>query len=354
MMQKKRIVLWIFSLLALLFIAACSESGSQEAGGEENTENNSEENSEESDSAEEVVLRLGHGTATNSLYHEGSEKFKELVEEKTDGQVTVELYPDGQLGHDNELTEGMSMGSIEMGMIGVEPITTMAPKLKAVNLPFLFTDRENAYEVLDGEIGQEMVENLPDEQGIRVLGYFENGFRHISNSKGEIESPDDLEDLDIRTPESSVSLAIFEALGANPTPMSFGELYTGLEQGTVDGQENPVSLIYTTKFYEVQDYVSITGHMYSPMVLTISEQQWQNLSKEQQEAVQTAADEAKDYERELSAEQEAEYIESLKEEGVTISEPELEPFIEATESVYDKFEEDFDPDFYERLLEATK
>lgn len=351
-MQKTKTLFWLLSLCAVLLLAACgSETATEETGGDEAAENGEEA---ATDNGEEVVLRLGHGTATSSLYHAGAEKFKELVEESTDGQVRVEVYPDGQLGHDRDLTEGMNMGTIEMGMIGLEPLTSMAPKLKAVNLPFLFTDRETAYEVLDGELGQEMVENLPGEHGIRVLGYFENGFRHISNSRTEIKTPEDLNGLAIRTPESSVSLAIFNALGANPTPMSFGELYTGLEQGTVDGQENPAALIYTTAFYEVQDYVSLTGHMYSPMVLTISEQKWSSLSPELQEAIVEAADGAKDYERQLSAEQEAEYIELLKEEGVTITEPELEPFVEATQSVYDEFESDFDPDFYERLLEATR
>lgn len=180
------------------------------------------------------------------------------------------------------------------------------------------------------------------------------GFRHISNSKGEIHTPEDLKGLAIRTPESAVSLAIFRALGANPTPMSFGELYTGLEQGTVDGQENPAALIYTAKLFEVQDYVSLTGHMYSPMVLAISERKWSSLSTEIQEIIQQAADQAKDYERKLSAEQEADYIEKLKEEGVTVTEPDLDAFIEATKSVHEEFDPEYGAEFYQRLLEATR
>ncbi|SFM19092.1 TRAP transporter substrate-binding protein [Salibacterium qingdaonense] len=346
----------LISFLALLVITACSQSESG-SGQEENTDGSGQEENTESsgdDENDEIVLRLGHGTATNSLYHKGSEKFKELVEEKTDGEITVELYPDGQLGHDRDLTEGMDMGTVEMGMIGVEPLTSMAPKLQAVNLPYLFTDRETAYEVLDGEIGQEMVENLPEESGMRVLGYFENGFRNVSNSQQPIEEPEDLNGLDIRTPESDVSLSIFNALGANPTPMDFGELYTGLEQGTVDGQENPVSLIYTAKLYEVQDYVSLTNHMYSPMVLAISEQTWSSLSSEQQDIVMEASDEAKQYERELSQEEEANYIDMLKEEGTNINEPETEPFEEATQEVYEEYKGDFDEEFYEKLMEATE
>ncbi|ARK28648.1 2,3-diketo-L-gulonate-binding periplasmic protein YiaO precursor [Halalkalibacter krulwichiae] len=247
----------------------------------------------------------------------------------------------------------MGLGTIEMGMVGVEPVTTLVPKLQAVNLPYVFTDRETTYSVLDGEIGAEMVEELPEKSGIRVLGYFENGFRHISNSKGEINSLEDLKGLAIRTSESPVSLSIFRSLGANPTPMSFGELYTGLQQGTVDGQENPVSLFYTSGFYEIQDYLALTRHMYSPMLLVISEQKWAGLSPEIQAAIQEASDGARDYERQLSQQQEEEYIQKVRDEGVTITEPDLAPFIEASKDVYLEFEDAFGADFYERLLEAT-
>lgn len=338
--MKKKLGLLVIGLIALISIVGCSQDSASDGNGD------SGDNS--------VVLRLGHGTATNSLYHAGAEKFKDLVEEKTDGQVTIELFPDGQLGHDKELTDGMGLGTIDMGMVGVEPVTTMAPKLQAINLPYLFTDRETAYSVLDGEIGQEMVQELPEQSGVRILGYFENGFRHISNSNGEINSIEDLKGLKIRTPESAVSLAIIEALGANPTPMSFGELYTGLQQGTVNGQENPAALFYTSKFYEVQDHLALTRHMYSPMLLAISEEKWASLSTELQEAIQEAADEAKEYERNLSKEQEEEFIEKAKEEGVTVTEPNLDSFIEATKDVHLEFDADYGADFYESLMEATK
>lgn len=340
--MRKKLWLLIIGLLALISVVGCSKDSPVNKEGSPDNED------------EVVVLRLGHGTATNSLYHAGAEKFQELVTEKTDGKVKIDLFPDGQLGHDKELTDGMGLGTIDMGMIGVEPVTTMEPKLQAINLPYIFKDRETAYSVLDGEIGQAMVAGLPEQSGVRILGYFENGFRHISNSIGEIQSVEDLKGLKIRTPESTVSLAIFEALGANPTPMSFGELYTGLQQGTVNGQENPAALFYTSKFFEVQDHIALTRHMYSPMLLAISEQKWSSLSSELQNAIQMAADEAKDYERILSQQQEEEFIEKVKEEGVTVSEPNLDSFIEATKDVHLKFDKYYGADFYEKLMEATK
>lgn len=344
-MQKKYLTLLFMIALSLLVVVGCSDSSS----------NTSENGSTDSgSSAEPIVLKLGHGTATDSLYHIGAEKFKELVEEKTEGKVTVELFSDGKLGHDKDLVEGMKLGTIQAGMIGVEPLTNIAPKLKATNLPYIFADRETAYKVLDGEVGQEMVENLPSEQGVRILGYFENGFRNVTNSRNEILTPEDLKGLKIRTPDSPVSLAIFNALGANPTPMSFGELYTALEQGTVDGQENPLALIHSSKLYEVQEYVSLTGHIYSPMVLAISEKTYQDLGEELQKLVQEAADEAKEYERTVSEEQESELISALEAEGVKISEPDKAPFIEATKDVHLEFDAEYGADFYERLIEATK
>lgn len=303
---------------------------------------------------DKIVLKLGHGTSTTSLYHAGAEKFKEVLEKNSNGQFEVQLFSDGKLGHDRDLVEGMKLGTIQMGMIGVEPLTNVAPKLKAINLPFIFTERATAYKILDGEIGQEMVADLPQKQGNRVLGYFENGFRNITNSKHEVLTPKDLAGLKIRTPQSPVSLAIFKALGANPTPMSFGELYTALEQGTVDGQENPLALIYTAKLYEVQKYVSLTGHIYSPMVLVISEKTWSKLTPEQQKMIQEAADEAKKYERDLSAQQENDLIKKLEEKGVKISRPDVAPFVEATKDVHLEFDNEYGADFYEKLIKATK
>lgn len=342
-MKKRMIGLGLTILLVLSLMIGCTPAEAPQ-----------EDEDGESSVSEPIVLRIGHGTATDSLYHAGASKFKDLVEVKSDGQIKVELFPSGQLGNDLDLTEGMNLGTIEMGMIGLEPLTGIAPKMSVVNLPFLFPDRETAYRILDGEIGAEMAADLPGKHGIRVLDYFENGFRHVTNSKKPINTPEDLKGLKLRTPPSPVSLAIFKALGANPTPMAFGELYTALEQKTVDGQENPLALIYSSKFYEVQDYVSLTGHMYSPMALVISEKTWSKLSPELQQAVQEASNEARDYERQLSADQEAELVGKLEETGTKINKVDIAPFTEATRDVYLEFVDQFGADFYEKVMDAIK
>ncbi|MEK5269419.1 TRAP transporter substrate-binding protein [Aeribacillus sp. FSL K6-8394] len=350
-MKTKKIIFTLMVMFLITILFGCSQSTSTpDVGNRAEDTNNEVSKDVETDT---IVFKLGHGTPTNSLYHKGSEKFKELIEEKTNGNIKVEIYSDGSIGHDNDLVNLMKTGNVHMGMIGVEPLTTMAPKLKVVNMPYIFLDRESAYKVLDGEIGSEMVEELPEKHGIRVLAYFENGFRHVTNSKHEILTPDDLKGLKIRTPQSPVSMAIFKAFGANPVPMSFGELYTALEQKTVVGQENPLSLTYNNKFYEVQDYVSLTGHMYSPMVLTISEKVWAELSPELQKAVLEAANEARDFQRKLSAEEEEDLIKKLEEAGVTISRPDIKPFIEATKDVHNEFDGEYGSDFYKKVVEAV-
>lgn len=354
-MKKRKLGTFFVSLsLVLSALVGCSQSTSNNAQQQPSTPEAPKAEVKQEAKPEPVVLKLGHGTTKTSLYHKGSEKFKELVESKTNGQVKVDIYSDGTIGHDNDLVNFMKTANVQMGMLGVEPLVTLSPKLKVINLPYIFTDRETAYKVLDGELGAEMVAELPSKHGIRILSYFENGFRNVSNSKHEILTPADLNGLKIRTPQSPVSLAIFKALGSNPTPMNFGELYQALEQKIVDGQENPLANIYTNNLHEVQKFISLTGHMYSPMVLAISEKTWSQLSPELQKSVQEAANEARDYERKLSADEEADFVKKLEEAGVKISRPDIQPFIEATKDVHNEFDAEYGADFYQKVLDATK
>lgn len=294
-------------------------------------------------------IRLGHGAPADSLYQYGAEQFKKIVEEKTNGDIVVNIYPGGQIGHDRDLTEGIQLGTIEMGLIGTEPLTTFAPKMSVINLPYLFKDRDHAYGVLDGEIGDEIIAPL-EKQGIINLAWMENGFRNVTNSVREIETPADLKGLKIRTPNSPVSLAIFEALGANPTPMNFGEVYTALQQGTIDGQENPLALIYTSRFHEVNKYISLTRHIYSPCVLLISKKFFSSLPEDYQEIIKEAAIKARDMQRAESMRREQMYVDKLKEEGAIINEdPQVELFVEATSDVWKKFSDKFGEEIYLKI-----
>ena len=219
-----------------------------------------------------------------------------------------------------------------------------------LDLPYLFRDRDHAYKVLDGEIGDELASDLPSK-GLRLLAYWENGFRNVTNSVKPIEKPADLEGLKIRVPKNNTYVETFKEWGANVTTMAFGELYTALQQQTVDAQENPLAIIYTNKFYEAQKYLSLTHHFYGPAQVLISESTWGRLSPGMQEAVMNAAEEARDYERQLLKDKDAEYLANLKAEGMLINEVDRDAFVEAAKPVWEKYSDKFG-DLIQRIREV--
>lgn len=222
----------------------------------------------EGSAEEEIVLRFAHVLSPDHPYQLGAEKFKEVLEENAPQPVRVEIYPSAELGGERALTEGMQIGTIDISIVP-GTISSFEPKMGVFDLPYIFRDKEHAYKVLDGEIGEEVAADLPS-QGLRLLSYWENGFRHVTNSAGPIETPEDLNGLKIRVPENSIYIDTFIEWNANVTSMAFGELYTALQQQTIDAQENPLALIYTNKFYETQDYLSLTGHFYGPAHVVMS------------------------------------------------------------------------------------
>ncbi len=281
-----------------------------------------------------VILKCGTSTQPSHIYNKGVEHFEKIVEEKTDGEIDVQLFPAAQLGSERDMVEGLQLGSLEMTLTSTGPLGNFVPQVKLFNLPFLFKDRESCYKVLDGEIGEDIAK-LFLNVGIRSLGWYENGFRNITNSKRAIEKPADMEGLKIRVMEDDVFILTMKALGASPLPMAFGELYTALEQKTVDAQENPLAVIHSSRFFEVQKYLAMTGHFYSPAMLLIGEQTWRRLTPEQQKILQEASAEAKAYERKLSMEADQNLEAELKKEGMIVTHPDKEPFKKAVQSVYE-------------------
>ncbi|MGW8193736.1 MAG: TRAP transporter substrate-binding protein [Desulforhopalus sp.] len=280
-----------------------------------------------------TVLKLGTSTQPSHIYNLAAERFGEIVAEKTGGEIEVQVFPAAQLGSERDMVEGLQLGSLEMTLTSTGPMGNFVPQVKLFNLPFLFKDRQSCYRVLDGEIGTQIADRFV-KVGIRSLGWYENGFRNITNSKRPINSPKDMEGLKIRVMEDDVFILTMKSLGASPLPMAFGELYTALEQKTVDAQENPLAVIYSSRFFEVQKYLAMTGHFYSPAVLLISEITWQTLSPEQQKIITEAAAQARDYERELSLKADEELEAACAKEGMIISHPDKAPFAEAVAAVY--------------------
>ncbi|RCW58630.1 MULTISPECIES: TRAP transporter substrate-binding protein [Halanaerobium] len=305
--------------------------------------------------AAEYTINAGIGLNDKSAQYKSLEFFKELVEKNSDGQIEVNLYHSSQLGDDREMMEALQMGVQEMTCPSTAPIAPFVNGFKVFDLPFLFPTHEAADYVLDGPVGQDLLKQLEDV-GIVGLAFWENGYRQLTNSVRPVETPEDVKGLKIRTMENPMHLAAWKEMGANPTPMAFGELFSAMQQGVVDGQENPWGTIYLQNFFEVQDYTTNTGHVYSPFVLMISKQFYDKLPSDLQDVVYEAAQKAKDHNRRTNRAMNAEYLEKLKDVmNVTILTPEQKAaFQEAVQPVYDQFKDEIGADLVEEVQAQVK
>jgi tripartite ATP-independent transporter DctP family solute receptor len=347
-MLKKILAIFLVSLLSLSALAGCG-GGKQQA---ESTQTNQNSQSG-SESKDQISIRVGHVLAPTHPYQLGLEKFAELVSQKTNGKVKVEVFHSSQLGNERDMVEGLQLGTLEMTLVSTAPLSSFTKKFLVFDLPFIFKDTASARAVVDGPIGTQLIDSLKD-QGIIGLTYFENGFRHVTNNKKPIEKPEDLKGMKIRTMENPVHMATFKVMGADPTPMAFGELFTALQQGTIDGQENPLPIIETSKFYEVQKYLSLTGHFYAPAPLLISKSFYESLSPDVQNAIKEAAVEARDYERKLLDDMNAKLEDELQKKGMKINKPDKEAFVNAVQPVYKQFEGDITPELIKQVIDAQK
>lgn len=279
------------------------------------------------------VIKVSTTTQPTHIYNVGLEHFAKLVKEKTNGELEVQIFPAAQLGSERDAVEGLQLGTLEMTLTSTGPLGNFIPEIKLLNLPFLFKDRDEAYKILDGKIGTGIADKFP-AIGIRSLGWYENGFRHITNNVRPINSMKDMAGIKIRVMEDSLFISTMKALGASPLPMAFGELYTALEQGTVDAQENPLVNIDASRFYEVQKHLAITGHFYSPAMLLVSEIFYQSLTPAQQKALAEAATLARDFERNLSIEGDKTTEAKLASKGMTVTHPDKAEFVRAVAPVY--------------------
>jgi tripartite ATP-independent transporter DctP family solute receptor len=286
--------------------------------------------------AGKTVLKLGHIAEPVHPYGKGADKFAELVAEKSDGSMEVRVFPSSQLGGQKDLIEGLIYGTVDMALVGTAVLGQFQPQIAIFDLPFLFQDREHAYKSLD-TVGMELGKPL-EAKGIKLLGYMENGIRHLTNNVRSVRGPEDMEGLKIRVMTNKIYIEMMKALGASPTPMAFGELYSAMQQGTVDGQENPSAHIWTKRFFEVQKYASLTAHAYAPEPLVMSMITWSRLTPDQRKILQEAAAEAIEWQRDLSSQKDQEYWNKIKDTGkIEVLEVDRNKFMEATRPVYDIF-----------------
>lgn len=336
--------------LMVLFLAACGGGNDDEAG------DTNENAGGGADSGEVKKIRAGIGLNDAHPQYKALLKFKELVEERTDGQIEVETYHSSQLGDDRTMTEALQLGSQEVTIPSTAPLANFIPEFSVFDFPFLFPSEEVADKVLDGEVGQKFLEMLP-EQNLVGLAYWENGFRDVTNSVRPIATAADFKGLKLRTMENQVHIEAFQALGANPTPMALGELFTAMQQGTVDGQENPYATIELQKFYEVQDHVSNTHHIYSPFVFLMSKSFYDGLTEEQQKIVKEAAVEAGQFNRELNRETNEKSLQNLIDAGMTYTEVTPEAHAEMKELVQptiEKYSKQIGEDLVKEVMDAIE
>jgi C4-dicarboxylate-binding protein DctP len=242
--------------------------------------------------SDKLVIKLGLVESANlelAPATQAATVFKHIVESQAGDRVEIKLYPGGQLGWERELIEGLRMGTVDMAITSDGPVGGFFEPILVLSIPYLFRSNALAWKVLDGPFGQELTESLRKATGIRALAISELGYRNFTNNKRPVQTPADMKGLKIRTMENPIHMAIVRALGADPTPISFGELYSALQQGIVDGQENSVGVIAMTKAYEVQKYMTMEGHIYGPTFLWINDKRYQNLGPDLQQIFREAA-----------------------------------------------------------------
>jgi tripartite ATP-independent transporter DctP family solute receptor len=267
--------------------------------------------------ASALELKYAHTMSPTDTMHQAVLKFAELVKAKSGGVLEINVYPAGQLGNDPQILQAVRLGSIDIAMTGIPWHASFAPYINVLDLPYLFSDYNHAYHVLDGEIGQELLKQL-EPLGIKGLGTMELGFRNLTNSKRSVKEPKDVEGLKLRTTGNYYHIAAWKLLGTIPIPMPWPEVYMALKTGTVDGQENPITVIHAAKLFEVQKYLSLTMHAYSVSGVDMNLKKFQSLAPSQQKILIESLYEAVVYHRNLNRSLESSMLKEMEQKGMAI------------------------------------
>ena len=327
-MKMKKLITLLLALAMVLSLAACGSKDNSNA-------NNDSQGNGVTPTAATYKIKLG---TTGNEEHQSTiaaNFFKEKVEELTNGAVTVEIYPNSQLGSEREMAEGVKLGTLEMTIVTTDgTLPAWVPETQVLSIPYLLTSKEVAYEVLDNTL-QPYFAPLFEAQGFKHLAFCELGFRHFTTNKREITCAADMKGQSIRVQEAPIWFALTDCLGATATPVAFNELYTALSQGMVDGQENPIPSIASSKFYEVQKYMCLDGHTYGAESILINLDYYNNLPAEIQTAIDEAAAYAGEQQRAAVSANEAAQLQQIKDAGVIVCEdPDITSFQEATAELY--------------------
>lgn len=265
----------------------------------------------------QTVIKVGYPLPNASHYGEGANAFEAELKRLTGGRYKVEQFPASALGGEREMIESVQLGTLDVVITSSGPVSNFVPEVAITDIPFLFRDTAHARAVLDGPIGEELLTKFPPK-GLVALAWGEQGFRHLTNGKHPVSSPQDMKGLKLRTMENQVHMLAFRTLGANPTPMAWPEVIQGLQQGTIDGQENPIAVIVSAKMAEVQKYLTLTRHVFSPALVILSKQRWDAASAEDKAAFKSAGKAAAVAMRRFVDEVEQKGVEALKAQGMQV------------------------------------
>lgn len=300
----------------------------------------------------QTEVTLGHALNETSHYGVAAKAWQEVIEEETEGRYTVRHFPSSGLGGEREVVEGLQVGTIDATIVSSGTLSNFVPEVGVTDIPFLFRSLDHARTVLDGPIGQDILAEF-DDVGLIALAWGEQGFRHITNNREAIEEPADVAGLKLRTMENPVHITAFETLGAAPTPMAWPEVISALQQGTIDGQENPLSVITSANLAEVQEYLTLSGHVYSPAVLLVSRQFWEGLSDEDKAVFEEGAEAAVTAMRAYVDDVEQSGAEELADAGMTVgelSEEEKAAFQEALAPAYEQYYEQYGRELIDEII----
>jgi tripartite ATP-independent transporter DctP family solute receptor len=299
-------------------------------------------------------LKLASATAPDHPYNTGAQKFADLIKERTGGRIQIRIYPSLQLGKgEREMLEGVQQGAIDLLVTSTGPLGGFSPSINILDFPFLFRGFSHVDLVMDGPIGRRLLDDF-EKVSVKGLAFWENGFRHLSNSRVVVKTVEDGKGLKIRTMENKVHLAAWKSAGFNPTPMAWGEVFTAMQQGVIDGQENPIAVYYTSKLWDArQKHLSLTGHVYSPAPILMSKKTFDSMPKEEQELFLKTALEVARFQRRINRDAEESRLIEVSGKGVTVvREVDRESFRKAMAPVYEQFSAQFPEAEIETIMKA--
>jgi len=301
-----------------------------------------------------ATMRLASTQPMDHPYMVGAQKFADLIKERTKGRIEIKLYPSNQLGKgEREMTEGIQQGAIDLLVTSTGPLGGFSPSINILDFPFLFRDFDHVDLVMDGPIGRKLLDDF-DKANIKALAFWENGFRHLTNAKGAVKKVEDGKGLKIRTMENKIHLAAWKDAGLNPTPMAWGEVFTALQQKVIDGQENPIAVFYSAKFWDAgQKYFALSAHVYSPAPFLMSKKTFDAMPKQDQELFMTTALEAAKFQSKVNRDAEEAKLQEMAAKGVTITrDVDRESFKKAMAPTYAAFADQFPKEQIEAIMNA--